>query len=237
LAYNHLAIHGWHTTPRRRNSFNVSALAAGPLILSFIEAPGRRLQLRSRTPRGKRAVTFGGLYASFLYHRWHHPRSLKHASVTAAGGKGRNPLYLSGSSPCHSGPSSLAPRGARLPSNEQRTPGQGKRMTTHCARGIASYQGSGGFHVSVAMRLTCTLPNLPTRLGSLLLLHKTRKVTLHCAQNPAIRKPARLGKELEKPRGSVDRTEQKRAGYTNLYHTRELANTLLSLCKRFLTLR
>ena len=110
-------------------------------------------------------------------------------------------------------------------------------MTTHYARGIASYQDPGGFHLSVAVRLTRTLAILPTRLESLLVLHQTREVALYFAPSPGPRKPARLGKELEKPRGSVDRTKQKRAGCTNLYHTRELANTLLSLCKRFLTLR
>ena len=110
-------------------------------------------------------------------------------------------------------------------------------MTTHCARGIALYQDPGGFHLSVAVRLTCTLAILPTRLGSLLVLHQTREVALYCARSPGSRKPARLGKELEKPRGSVDRTEQKRDGCANLYHTQELTNTLLSLCKRFLTVR
>ena len=111
-------------------------------------------------------------------------------------------------------------------------------MTTHYARGIASYQDPGGFHLSGAVRLTRTLAILPTRLESLLVLHQTREVALYFAPSPGPRKPpARLGKELEKPRGSVDRTEQKRAGCANLYHTQELTNTLPSLCKRFLTVR
>jgi len=62
----------------------------------------------------------------------------------------------------------LAPRGARLLSNEQRTPLQGNKDYNPRRQGIAAYRDPGGFYVYlVAVRLTlASLPYLAAGVSS-----------------------------------------------------------------------